>query len=147
MKICLLSQDFYNSYKNASEILKKQNRPYAVFLIELYGLKFAIPFRGNINKNNKDCFITDNNLNAGLDFQKSVVITKEIFIDKNVQPQIRNVDYMAILFRDNEIKQKFLKYLNFYKKEILRQKNNPNIKINARIHFSSLQYFHKELGL
>ena len=35
MNFFLLENNFYKDYSNCSEILKKTNRPYAVFLIKL----------------------------------------------------------------------------------------------------------------
>ncbi len=147
MEICYLSKSFYEKYGSLKEILNKENRPYAVCIIECFENKFAIPFRSHINKNNKDCFITDTKTNAGLDFQKSVVIKNENYIDKTKRPEIRNVDYQAIHFKDFEIQKKFQEYLLFYKKEILRHRKNPKIILSARIKFSSLQYFHSELKI
>lgn len=147
MEFCFLSSAFYEKYKDCKEILVKQDRPYTVLIVETIGKKFAIPFRSHINENNKDCFITDKSNNAGLDFQKSVVIKDDSFININERPEVRNIDYMAIHFKDYEIKRKFETFLNYYITEYKRHKNNPRLKTNARIQFCSLQYFIKELGL
>ncbi|MBQ0051800.1 MAG: hypothetical protein KBT11_07040 [Treponema sp.] len=147
MEICYLSKEFYEKYKNCKEILNKEDRPYSVLIVESCGKKFAIPFRSHVNQNNKDCYITDEKIRAGLDFQKSVILNEELFVDKTKRPEIRNIDYQAIHFKDEEILKAFEKYLSYYRKEILRNQRNPNIRLNARVQFSSLQYFHKELNL
>ena len=147
MEFCFLTASFYEKYKDCKEILVKQERPYTVLLVETVGKKFAVPFRSHINPNNHDCFITDKSSNAGLDFQKAVVITNDAFIDKTARPEVRNIDYMAIHFKDYEIKRKFESFLKFFIDEYKRHKANPKLKTNARIQFCSLQYFTKELGL
>lgn len=147
MEFCFLSAAFYEKYRNCKEILIKQDRPYTVLIIETIGKRFAIPFRSHINPNNRDCFITDKENNAGLDFQKAVVIINDTYINTNARPEVRNIDYMAIHFKDYEIKRKFEIFLNFYINEYKRHKENPQLKTNARIQFCALQYFTKELGL
>ena len=147
MEFCFLTSEFYEKYKNCKEILVKQDRPYTVLIIETIGKKFAIPFRSHINPNNHDCYITDKSINAGLDFQKSVIITNDAYINTLERPEVRNIDYMAIHFKDFEIKRKFESFLKYYMNEYKRHKDNPDLKRNARIEFCSLQYFLNDLGL
>ena len=147
MEFCFLSKEFYEKYKNCKEILVKQDRPYTVLIVETVNKKFAIPFRSHINPNNRDCFITDKANNAGLDFQKSVVLVKDSYVSTTDRPEVRNIDYMAIHFKDYEIKRKFESFLKFFMDEYKRHKEKPELKPNARIQFCSLQYFTKELGL
>lgn len=147
MEFCFLANEFYEKYKGCKEILVKQDRPYTVLIIETVNKKFAIPFRSHINPNNRDCFITDKANNAGLDFQKSVVIENDSYISTTDRPEVRNVDYMAIHFKDYEIKRKFESFLKFFMSEFKRHKEKSELKTNARIQFCSLQYFTKELGL
>ncbi|MBR4321211.1 hypothetical protein [Treponema sp.] len=147
MEFCFLSKEFYEKYKKCKEILVKQDRPYTVLIIETVNKKFAIPFRSHINPNNRDCFITDKANNAGLDFQKSVVIVKDSYVSTTDRPEVRNIDYIAIHFKDYEIKRKFESFLKFFMSEFKRHKEKPELKTNARIQFCSLQYFTKELGL
>ena len=147
MEFCFLSAAFYERYGNCKEILVKQDRPYTVLIVEAVGKKFAIPFRSHINPKNRDCFITDIESNAGLDFQKTVVIADERYIDTARRPEIRNIDYRAIHFKDHEIKRRFESFLRFYIREYRRHKVQPGLKPNARIQFCALQYFAKELGL
>ena len=147
MEFFFLSKTFYEEYKDCKEILSKEGRPYTVLIIETVNRKFAIPFRSHINPNNRDCFITDKANNAGLDFQKSVVIVKDSYISTAARPEIRNIDYKSIHFKDYEIKRKFEIFLKFFISEYKRHRDNPKLKSNARIQFCSLQYFTKELGL
>ena len=122
MDFCFLSSFFYEKYKDCKEILLKQDRPYTVLVIQTFEKRFAIPFRSHINPNNPDCFITDKKSNAGLDFQKAVIITDDRYINTKDRPEIRNIDYMAIHFKDSEIKRKFNSFLKFYISEYKRHK-------------------------
>ena len=145
MKFYYLTEAFYNDYKNCKEILIKENRPYVIFIVELYNKKFGIPFRTHINKNNRDCFITNQEINAGLDFQKAILIKDESYIDYTKQAQISNKDFSAVLFKDKIIKRKFMKFLNTYVNVYKRYKEDPSLKPLAFIQFSSLQYFADDL--
>jgi len=70
MNFFLLENNFYNDYSNCTEILKKSNRPYAVFLIKLNNLTFAVPVRSHITHKYSIKTIE----NKGLDFSKAVII-------------------------------------------------------------------------
>lgn len=71
--MALLSQQFYERNERNTEILSKQNRPYLVLLVEYRGLKFAIPFRSNIQHSHAYKFqgTESQRKSSGLDFSKS----------------------------------------------------------------------------
>lgn len=52
-----------------------------MLIIETVNKKFAIPFRSHINPNNRDCYITEKSNNAALDFQKTVVVMKDSYVN------------------------------------------------------------------
>ena len=81
MEFYLLTKKFYEKYSNCKEILKKENRPYTICIIEINKLTFAIPIRHNIN--HKYSIKTFNN--QGLDFTKAVIIDKAFISEKNVK--------------------------------------------------------------
>lgn len=66
-----------------------------MLIIETVGKRFAIPFRSHINPNNRDCFITDKENNAGLDFQKAVVIINDTYINTNARIQFCALQYFT----------------------------------------------------
>ena len=78
-QVRLLSPLFYERNSDNREILSKQNRPYLVLLVEYRGLKFAIPFRSNIQHSHAYKFQGESSKrrSSGLDFSKSVVIFNE----------------------------------------------------------------------
>lgn len=141
MEFYLLTKKFYEKYSNCKEILKKENRPYTICIIEINKLTFAIPIRHNIN--HKYSIKTFNN--QGLDFTKAVIIIDKAFIsEKNVYIVYRTRRIWRIINKKISYKAKIKKIYKDYKKGI---KNPDDLKNKILCEFSSLQYFHKELGI
>ena len=141
MEFYLLTKKFYEKYSNCKEILKKENRPYTICIIEINKLTFAIPIRHNIN--HKYSIKTFNN--QGLDFTKAVIIIDKAFIsEKNVYIVYKTRRIWRIINKKISYKAKIKKIYKDYKKGI---KNPDDLKNKILCEFSSLQYFHKELGI
>lgn len=140
MNFFLLENNFYKDYSNCSEILKKTNRPYAVFLIKLNNLTFAVPVRSHITHKYSIKTIG----NKGLDFSKAVVINDiQRYISKK-HAYIDNHEYQIIMEQKWKISKKMEDYIKKYKKAL----KNPSIPANRILCNSScLQYFHTELGI
>jgi len=138
-----LSEQFYSEYdtKRFPEILNKESRPYILILIEIDKLTFAIPFRSNIHHQNS--FITDKTNHFGIDYSKAVVIIKQEYIAMNRTPTVRNEEFLKITKTKHFIINSFKGYLKRYKNAF---KQNKHDKISD-YKYSTLQYFHKELGL
>ena len=93
------------------------------------------------NINHKYSIKTFNN--QGLDFTKAVIIIDKAFIsEKNVY--IEQEEYEELSTKKSLIKPKLKKFIKAYKKAI---KNPDDLKNKILCEFSSLQYFHKELGI
>ena len=147
MELRYLSQLFYQKYKDCSEILSKgETRPYIIIVIEIDKLKFAIPIRTNLH-GTKDCYESNPKTNSGLDYTKSVVITRDDYIDMTRFPEIEHKEYNYIKFKEREIKLAFTKFVDEYKKDYIRHTKNAKIPVNPRFQYCTLQYFKKELGL
>ena len=147
MEFHRLSAVFYAQFGQCEEILTKEARPYYVLLLELDGLTYAIPLRSHIT--HPYCFIADNSSgqNNGLDYSKAVVI---IDSDKYIDPApvtIRQHEYNVYKQREYFIRKQFSSYVALYKKEVRRRLKNPALPVSALCRFSSLKYFHRELGL
>ena len=140
MNFFLLENNFYKDYSNCSEILKKTNRPYAVFLIKLNNLTFAVPVRSHITHKYSIKTIG----NKGLDFSKAVVINDiQRYISKK-HAYIDNYEYQIIMEQKWKISKKMEDYIKKYKKAL----KDPSIPANKILCNSScLQYFHAELGI
>jgi protein AbiQ len=147
MEFNRLTPAFYTQYNQCEEILSKESRPYYVLLLELDKLCYAIPLRSHIS--HKYCFIADNasGERRGLDYSKAVIITnKALFIDP-APVTIRQNEFNVLIQHEFLIKTQFLSYTLSYKKETRRHLSNPALPISNLCQYSSLKYFHKELGL
>ena len=140
MNFFLLENNFYKDYSTCREILKKTNRPYAVFLIKLNNLTFAVPVRSHITHKYSIKTIG----NKGLDFSKAVVINdRQKYISKKYA-YIDNREYQIIMEQKWKITKKMEDYIKKYKKA-LKDTFIPANKILCNS--SCLQYFHAELGI
>ena len=146
MKFHRLSAAFYKQFSFYEEILTKEDRPYYVLLLEMDGITYAIPLRSHITHSYS--FIADNSagLNSGLDYSKAVVITNSTQFDPS-PVTIRQNEYNIFKKREFVIKKQFSSYVVRYKKEVCRRLKNPVLPVSSLCRYSSLKYFHKELGL
>jgi len=147
MEFHRLSTAFYAKFGHYEEILTKEDRPYYVLLLELDGLTYAIPLRSHIT--HQYCFIADDSTNqkSGLDYSKAVVISdSKEYIDP-VPVTIRQHEYNVYKQREFLIRKQFSSYVALYKKEVRRRLKNPTLPVSALCRYSSLKYFHQELGL
>ena len=142
-----LSSDFYKEYPQSKypEIERKLERPYLVLLVKIKGLDFAIPLRSKIKHSN--AFFTKRNIDGtyrGLDYSKTVVVTKTNYIDMS-KVFIRNDEYKLLTNRSKIVLSRFSKYVESY----IQSQNSPsnNDFYRKDYSFSTLQYFHKELGI
>lgn len=136
MNFFLLENNFYKDYSTCREILKKTNRPYAVFLIKLNNLTFAVPVRSHITHKYSIKTIG----NKGLDFSKAVVINdRQKYISKKYA-YIDNREYQIIMEQKWKITKKMEDYIKKYKKA-LKDTFIPANKILCNS--SCLQYFHE----
>jgi len=143
MKYIFLSKQFYSDYspEDCPEIAQKHDRPYVMLLIKIDGLTFAIPFRSNIR--HKFAFITDEENHCGIDYSKAVVINNKDYIDNKRAPKIRKNEYKALFGNSHIILKDLKEYIREYKRAV---KNKADKKVFI-YRISTLQYFHKELGL
>jgi protein AbiQ len=118
-----------------------------VLLLELDGLTYAIPLRSHIS--HPYCYISysSTDYNCGLDYSKAVIITDTI---KQIDPNpvtIRQHEYNVLKQQEHLIKKRFSSYVKSYKKEILRRQENPKLPVSSLCRYSTLKYFHNELGI
>lgn len=143
LKFIFLTQQFYIDYKSCYEIEQKQNRPYIMVLATISNIDFAIPLRSHIKHDN--VLWTDKANRCGLDFSKAVVIVDKLkYIDYSTAPVIRQNEFNSLRGKEYIVKSKMESYLNKY----IKAYNKQEIPRNKRFYnFSTLQYFHKELGI
>ncbi|MHC6204290.1 type III toxin-antitoxin system TenpIN family toxin [Breznakiellaceae bacterium SP9] len=147
MEFHRLTSAFYAQFGHCEEILNKDDRPYYVLVLEVDGLTYAIPLRSHIT--HPFCFIADNSegQKSGLDYSKAVVIADKILYIDPTPVTIRQHEFNALKQKEFQIKQQFSSYAAAYRKEISRRLQNPDLPVSARCRYSSLKYFHKELGI
>jgi len=147
MEFHRLSAAFYTQFGQNEEILNKEERPYYVLLLELDGLNYAIPLRSHIT--HPYCFIADNSSGqkSGLDYSKAVVINDSIQYIDPAPVTIRQHEYNIYKQYEYLIRKQFSSYVALYKKEVRRRLKNPALPASALCSYTSLKYFHKELGL
>ncbi len=122
----LLSDSFYNTYDPSCcpEILQKSNRAYNIAVFNSHkGYYVCVPFRSNITHKYAYRFKKSKRSKynkSGVDYKKMIIIRNLDYIDD---------DNIAVIDKDE--------YIEFVQ-------NLTRIQSQA---FSSLQYFHKELGL
>ena len=147
MEFHRLSAAFYVKFGHCEEILTKEERPYYVLLLELNNLTFAIPLRSHIT--HPYCFIADNSADQkkGLDYSKAVVIVDPVQYIEPIPVTIRQNEFNVYKQRKYLIRKQFSSYVKTYIKEVRRRIKAPILPISALCRYSSLKYFHKEIGL
>lgn len=142
-----LSTKFYIDHPENlfPEFEHKKERPYVVLLVKIGDNKFALPFRTHIRHNN--CYKFSNtgretDSATGIDFTKVVIVNNENYIGK--ETYIDDKEYIELSRKCYFIINKFKKYLDGYIDYI---KNGGNEFTAKKYQFSTLKYYHEELGL
>ena len=142
MKVRMLTDAAYADLSKGREQVLTKKRGYGVISIQVNNLTFAVPLRSNMNKNSfgLKTILVGKSWN-GIDYSKALVIE-----DGHLEPE-------AFKFRDNREYEKlqksaekiqigFSEYVEEYRNSILN-----NIPLKFKFKFTTLQYFHKELGI
>lgn len=138
MTFIFLSQSFYDDYQGCFEIEQKADRPYIRACMEINGVIFAVPLRSNIN--HPHVLWTNEEKHCGIDFSKTVVLTKDSYIDYSRKPHIRQVEFDILRGKEHILQQHLIKYIHAYKKA----KKRLDVPRNRRLcEYSTLQYFEK----
>ena len=148
-----LTDKFYAAYPSPpyKEIVRKNNRPYNCLLVQShYGYFICIPYRSHINHKYAFKFKNSNRskrTDSGLDYSKIVIIqkseyvgTSDAIVDQDEFNETRdNIEY---------IKCDAQQYIDNYVNYLLGKTTKYDKKKFERIYrYSTLQYFHIELGI
>lgn len=148
-----LTDEFYIDYPDPpyKEIVRKNNRPYNCLLVQShYGYFICIPFRSNINHKYAFRFrksLRSRRTNSGLDYSKIVIITKSEYV--GTKDGIVDQDEYNEM-RDNivYIKCDAQKYIDSYVNYLSGKSTKYDEKEFERAYrYSTLRYFHNELGI
>lgn len=146
-KINYLSEQFYIDYDktNYPEIESKSDRPYMVMLIQIENNTFAVPFRTRITHKHSYRFSNTSRITdkaTGLDFTKAVIVNDSKYI--GAPARVDDAEYNELDINHYIIIKRFKRYITEYvkyKKGLLPPQVAGNYK------YSTLKYFHKELGI
>ncbi len=147
MDIYLLADSFYEDYPRSAfpEFLYKRNRPYYMLFIQINsGLNVAIPFRSNnTNRAGKTLFA-----NKGLDYSHLVII-KDLIKYRGASATITREEFSNLVRLEQTIKQEISDYIEMYidYKKARNKKPISRAEFRTRYHYSTLKYFHEELGV
>lgn len=151
-QILRLTDSFYKRYPNPPyrEMLKKQKRAYNCLLFQThYDYFICIPYRSEISHSFSYLFrksIRSKQHNSGLDYTKILIINKTEYLDSK-DAIIDKDEYVETIKNFDKIKREALKYVEDY----VAHMNKSNIlhpaEFDRRYKFSTLCYFHEELGL
>jgi len=151
LKFVFLNDQFYYDSQQKVEILQNDRRP--LFLGMRYeGSMVLVPLRSNISINTNK--LRDNyplpessKPNAGLDYTKIIILEDNKYI-KDIkfgsEHGIKMVQYRTLQRNLHTILGEIGTYLDTYCSLIERNVDTRSI---SAYRFSTLQYFHKELGL
>lgn len=142
-----LSSDFFKDHNSIDfpEIENKQDRPYMVLVIKIENNTFALPLRTNIRHNYGYKFKNSNRDTesvSGIDYTKAVILNDQKYIGEKAF--INRSEYLEIDQYKNSIVSGFKRYLDGY---IDFCKNGGNYYSTKRYRYTTLRYFHAELGL
>ncbi|GAD90098.1 hypothetical protein VHA01S_032_00480 [Vibrio halioticoli NBRC 102217] len=146
MDIRTLKPDSYDRLsKDRPQVLEK-NRGYGIVSITIDTLTYAIPLRSNMNHSNGFKTISMKRGNKliwnGLDYSKALVV-KQDDIEKTAFKLREQKEFNKIQLNKEKIQTEFEKYVSAYLECV---KKGTSTK-DKRFIFSTLQYFHSELGI
>ncbi|MBR0308221.1 MAG: hypothetical protein IJH92_04950 [Mogibacterium sp.] len=147
-----LTSKFYEDYPKDDypELMDKDSRPYNCLLIETADYIMAIPYRTKLNPSNKDCYrfkksARSINNNSGLDYQKMVIVSDSDYLEATGY-SIDNDEYLETVENIKRIVDEAVTYVrNYVTHHTVKPMNKHDYQRAYR--FTTLQYFHKELGL
>lgn len=151
-QIVQLTDLFYQQYLNPPyiEILKKRKRAYNCLLFQThYNYLICIPYRSEITHSFSYLFKKSRRSkkhNSGLDYTKILIIEKLEYIDTK-DAIIDKDEYIETLRSFDKIKRDALEYVEEYVDHINKSKIMHPRLFKRKYGFSTLKYFHKELGL
>ena len=149
-RIVTLNDDFYERYKSNDypELLQKKTRPYNCLLTKSErGYYICIPFRSRIK--HKDAFLfydkSKKGFSPGLDYTKTIIF-KDLFYINTKKGNVKREHYLETYYNIIVICEQVSDYIDTYKEYVI-EKDKKAMKLERRYKYSTLQYFHKELGI
>lgn len=151
-QVLRMTEKFFDHYPELEypEIMRKKLRSYSCLLIEThYKFFICIPYRTEIRHKYAYHFKKSKRSRehrSGLDFTKMIIIKNAEFID-NKEAEIDADEYAETRNKIYEIVKKALSFLDDYIMHHTGERMLNQREYDRRYKFSSLQYFHREMGL
>lgn len=151
-QILKLTPVFYEKYltPSHSEILQKNNRAYNCLLFQThYDYFIAVPYRSEIGHKYAYHFRYSKRSKkhkSGLDYTKIVILDNTEYLD-NKDAIIDKDEYNETIRNFERIKAEVLQYIEDYIDYQRGMKLIDEKEFQRRYRFSTLKYFHKELGI
>ena len=151
-QILKLTKKFYDTHKAEQypELLLKNSRSYNCLFIDLYDDYYiCVPYRTDIRHKNAYKFTHSRRSRqhqSGLDYTKIVIAKDSAFLGTE-SSVIDDDEYKETVENMERIVSEVIKFINAYLMHHTGvQKLNPK-QYERKYKYSSLQYFHKELGI
>lgn len=146
MDIRTLKQDSYRRLANNRPEVLEKNRGYGIVSITISNITYAIPLRSNMNHNNG--FKTISMKRGGkliwnaLDYSKALIVQQDD-IESTAFKLRTQEEFNKIQLNKEKIQFEFEKYVSAY----LEYVKNETGTTDKRFKFTTLKYFHAELGI
>ena len=146
MDIRPLKQDFYNQLIIGKPQVLQKNRGYGVVSITINDLIYAIPLRSNLNHTNGfktiSMEIEGQIVWNGLDYSKALIVESDNIGTTSFNTRHQE-EFDKIQENKDKIKSEFEIYVSNYIKCVAKGTSSTD----RRFKFTTLQYFHSELGI
>jgi len=146
MDIRPLKQDFYNQLIIGKPQVLQKNRGYGVVSITINDLIYAIPLRSNLNHTNGfktiSMEIEGQIVWNGLDYSKALIVESD-----NIGTTSFNTKYQEEFDKIQENKDKIKSEFEIYVSNYIKCVERGTSSTDRRFKFTTLQYFHSELGI
>ncbi|CAH1235091.1 conserved hypothetical protein [Vibrio harveyi] len=141
MKLRSMTDEAYQRLSEGRDQVLQKNRGYGVISVQVNDLTFAVPLRSNLNHPNGFKTLFYNGKWNGLDYSKALLVQDEDLNQEAFKP--RNADeYKKIKNNEDKIIEEFGDYVSGYIDAAKEGKTE-----NHKFKFTTLQYFHDELGI
>lgn len=150
-EIFQLTSDFYSTYPDPPyrEILQKTSRAYNCLFIHVNTFYICIPYRSEITHKYSYTFKKSKRAKyhkSGLDYTKIVIIRNLNYINES-KAIIDQDEYNETRINIAKIKKEAQEFVEAYINHINKKKILSEQEFKRRYQYSSLKYFHSELGI
>lgn len=144
-----LTKSFYDIHNGDEDIIRKTQRAFNVLLVDVKDYYICIPFRSHISHEYaykfKDSERSKTN-DSGLDYTKICIINDSNYIDNSITT-VDNDEYKEMISNIDIIVEGAINYIDEYIDHINGIKTLSKRKFSKKYKYSSLKYFHSELGV